>query len=170
VPIVLKYGSLNPLEPSGLVKGCNGIALHLIKKYSHKRTTITYIVDKMTKHGQRRTLWSLYSIRSCIKYHDVFVNPEEHSNVLNRKCHYLLQNTSTKKLYQVLNYLKFEIFGLWGCYTAYKSTQCNIPEGRRYHFQRDGRLKSCTSEVNFLSLLLLIGSVSERSQVTNAAE
>jgi hypothetical protein len=27
VPIVLKSGSLNLLEPSGPVKGCNGIAL-----------------------------------------------------------------------------------------------------------------------------------------------
>jgi hypothetical protein len=27
VPIVLKSGSLNPLEPSGPVKACNGIAL-----------------------------------------------------------------------------------------------------------------------------------------------
>jgi hypothetical protein len=29
VPIVLKSGSLNLLEPSGPVKGCNGIALNL---------------------------------------------------------------------------------------------------------------------------------------------
>jgi hypothetical protein len=29
VSIVLKSGSLNPLEPSGLVKACNGIALPL---------------------------------------------------------------------------------------------------------------------------------------------
>jgi hypothetical protein len=29
VPIVLKSGSLNLLEPSGPVKGCNGIALPL---------------------------------------------------------------------------------------------------------------------------------------------
>jgi hypothetical protein len=28
VPIVLKSGSLNLLEPSGPVKGCNGVALH----------------------------------------------------------------------------------------------------------------------------------------------
>jgi len=27
VPIVLKYGSFNPLKPSGLVQTCNGIAL-----------------------------------------------------------------------------------------------------------------------------------------------
>jgi hypothetical protein len=30
VPIVLKSGSLNLLEPSGQVKGCNGIALPLL--------------------------------------------------------------------------------------------------------------------------------------------
>ena len=29
MPIVLKSGSLNLLEPSGTVKGCNGIDLHL---------------------------------------------------------------------------------------------------------------------------------------------
>jgi hypothetical protein len=28
VPIVLKYGSLNLLEPSGPVKACNGIAFY----------------------------------------------------------------------------------------------------------------------------------------------
>jgi hypothetical protein len=30
VPIVLKSGSLNLLGPSGPVKACNGIALHLL--------------------------------------------------------------------------------------------------------------------------------------------
>jgi hypothetical protein len=32
VPIVLKSGSLNQLEPSGPVKGCDGIALPYIMK------------------------------------------------------------------------------------------------------------------------------------------
>jgi hypothetical protein len=41
MPIVLKYGSLNLLEPSGDVKACNGIALPLhedgdVKKGSRK--------------------------------------------------------------------------------------------------------------------------------------
>ena len=30
VPIVLKSGSLNLLEPSGPVQACNGIALHIL--------------------------------------------------------------------------------------------------------------------------------------------
>jgi len=59
----------------------------------------------------------------------------------------------------VLSYLKFEIFAPLGCYAAYQSTQRNIPEDRRSHFLRGGRLKSRISEVHFLPLLLLIGSV-----------
>jgi hypothetical protein len=37
VPIVLKSGSLNLLEPSGPVQACNGIALplHLLSAESH---------------------------------------------------------------------------------------------------------------------------------------
>ena len=34
VPIVLKSGSLNLLEPSGPIQGCNGIALPLLCNYS----------------------------------------------------------------------------------------------------------------------------------------
>jgi len=34
VPIVLKYGSLNLLEPSGPVQACNGIALFMNAGYA----------------------------------------------------------------------------------------------------------------------------------------
>jgi hypothetical protein len=37
VPIALKYGSLNLLEPSGPVQVCNGIALPFTKRYLHLR-------------------------------------------------------------------------------------------------------------------------------------
>jgi hypothetical protein len=40
VLIVLKYGILNFLEPSGPVKACNGIALSLILKYCNLPYTI----------------------------------------------------------------------------------------------------------------------------------
>jgi hypothetical protein len=41
VPIVLKSGSLNLLEPSGSVKACNGIALPYLKEHSQVCITKT---------------------------------------------------------------------------------------------------------------------------------
>jgi hypothetical protein len=40
VPIVLKSGSLNLLEPSGPVKGCNGMALPFIFTFSQHKNTV----------------------------------------------------------------------------------------------------------------------------------
>jgi hypothetical protein len=37
VPIVLKSGSLKLLEPSGPVKGCNGIAVIIILYYVYNK-------------------------------------------------------------------------------------------------------------------------------------
>jgi hypothetical protein len=45
VPIVLKFGSLNLLEPSGPVQSCNGIALHLPCIKVIKRIIIIIISD-----------------------------------------------------------------------------------------------------------------------------
>ena len=73
-------------------------------------------------------------------------------------------------IHYVLSYLKFEIFAVLGCYAAYQYTLRNIPEERRSHFQRGGRLKSRTSEVHILPLLLMVGSVGDQSQATSAAE
>jgi hypothetical protein len=53
VPIVLKSGSLNLLEPSGPVKGCNGIALALPSQ------GINGNEDVLEKHGWKE--WSTSS-------------------------------------------------------------------------------------------------------------
>jgi len=42
VPIVLKYGSLNLLEPSGPVQACNGIALPLVANKVDKSNMAPY--------------------------------------------------------------------------------------------------------------------------------
>jgi hypothetical protein len=57
VPIVIKSGSLNVLEPSGLVKDCNGIALPLqgchcfISVQTKNEGWVGYIV-RMTQDSQ----------------------------------------------------------------------------------------------------------------------
>jgi hypothetical protein len=45
VPIVLKSGSLNFLEPSGLVKACNGIALPFTSFSGTKKRGIENVLD-----------------------------------------------------------------------------------------------------------------------------
>jgi hypothetical protein len=47
VPIVLKYGTLNLLEPSEPVKACNGIGLPLINVYLWLATVIYCLVSDM---------------------------------------------------------------------------------------------------------------------------
>ena len=61
MPIVLKSGSLNLLEPSGPVQACNGIALSLSCLYWHtqrlvcrtSKETTTYIFSAFPFHSQR---------------------------------------------------------------------------------------------------------------------
>jgi len=64
VPIVLKSGSLNLLEPSGPVQGCNGIALpwHLpaMKVWEEWNTDDTFV------HPLR--LHSIDCIRSTLRF------------------------------------------------------------------------------------------------------
>jgi hypothetical protein len=45
VPIVLKSGILNLLEPSGPVKACNGIALHLKLNAERLNTALKLTVN-----------------------------------------------------------------------------------------------------------------------------
>jgi hypothetical protein len=45
MPIVLKSGSLNILEPSGLVQACNGIALRLTNKLSFVLRAVEKLVE-----------------------------------------------------------------------------------------------------------------------------
>jgi hypothetical protein len=51
VPIVLKSGSLNLLEPSGPVKACNGIALPIVVIYAKKSLHSIVLVNKSVKYN-----------------------------------------------------------------------------------------------------------------------
>jgi hypothetical protein len=64
VPIVLKSGSLNLLEPSGLVQVCNGIALPLLQILQSANIvatlfTVKFIVIMYGVDGFVRGYWKL---------------------------------------------------------------------------------------------------------------
>jgi hypothetical protein len=61
VPIVLKSGSLNLLEPSGPVKACNGIALPFMSCYVILYYMILLIETYNPKKVERRVDVKLYS-------------------------------------------------------------------------------------------------------------
>jgi len=49
VPIVLKCGSRNFLEPSGLAQACNGIALMFIR-YANLEITVNFVLGNTKIH------------------------------------------------------------------------------------------------------------------------
>jgi hypothetical protein len=57
VPIVLKYGSLILLEPSGPVKACNGIALNLALHNFKKRLKTGNLASGNTEDRQGNVRW-----------------------------------------------------------------------------------------------------------------
>jgi len=63
VPIVLKYGSLNLLEPSGPVQACNGIALPftsqniIIQGDSREKMMVSIIVRKKFYEHVSNSKW-----------------------------------------------------------------------------------------------------------------
>jgi hypothetical protein len=74
MPIFLKSGSLNLLEPSGRVKACNGIALPLA--FTH---WLLELVDACNETNLKRYLSSIYSV--TIPLHVSGLLAAQHQNV-----------------------------------------------------------------------------------------
>ena len=51
MPIVLKSGSLNLLEPSGPVQACNGIAFYINPNKMHKSQSLFYLTTALRVSG-----------------------------------------------------------------------------------------------------------------------
>ena len=74
VPIVLKSGTLNLLEPSGSVQACNGIALPLyvciqkctsLPSAAGKYEPISKGTEKVTKAPQNQVYWVEFHVNIC---------------------------------------------------------------------------------------------------------
>ena len=61
MPIVLKSGSLNLLEPSGAVQGCNGIALPFLDKACQPLRPIAWSLVKLPVDGTVLEVGSTYT-------------------------------------------------------------------------------------------------------------
>jgi len=68
VPIVLKSGSLNLLEPSGPVQACNGIALPLLEFMSFLLVLWSqlFIMWRLNLECETVRPWSYLGIAGCI--------------------------------------------------------------------------------------------------------
>jgi hypothetical protein len=63
VPIVLKSGSLNLLEPSGPVQTCNGIALPLTRTFEKKQILVISRYVNTPESGVSEQTEETFSIR-----------------------------------------------------------------------------------------------------------